>query len=95
MSQGCKEFPSRYVFRPEVNPQKVLTNQSRKAIFSKFSLTNQTYDPRAKYLRYRRKNVREIKAVSERFGFKNETVHHAVAIYDKLLQIEDCIERLR
>ena len=39
--------------------------------------------------------MREIFQSAERFGFRNETVHHAVAIYDKFLQIEDCIDRLR
>jgi superfamily II DNA helicase RecQ len=94
-SQALKEFPSLYQFRPEVNPQKVLTVQSRKAIFKKLSLTSQEFNPNAKYLKYRRKNVREIFQSAERFGFRNETVHHAVAIYDKFLQIEDCIDRLR
>ena len=48
LSQACKEFPSAYIFRPEVNPSKVLSNQSKKPVFSdkknpskKKALTNQ------------------------------------------------------
>lgn len=56
---------------------------------------HQEFNPYAKYLKYRRKTVRDLFDISERFGFKNETVHHAVAIFDKMLQIENSIDKLR
>lgn len=43
------------------------------------------YNPQAKYLKYRRKTVRALFQTSERFGFNNDSVHHAIALFDGTL----------
>ena len=54
------------------------------------------YNENYKYLKYRKQNIKQLFNASECFGFKSETVHYAVQIYDKVLSHrEDSIEHLR
>ena len=46
-------------------------------------------------MKYRRQNIKDLFSVSERFGFKYDTVHLAVAIYDNFLHGENAIEDMR
>lgn len=36
------------------------------------------YNPNSKYLKHRRKTIKALFQVSERFGFNNETIHHSI-----------------
>ena len=46
-------------------------------------------------MKYRQSNIKKLFEVSDRFGFKAQTVHTAVSFYDHFLQVDCMIDRLR
>lgn len=88
--QAIKDHP-KLQFRPDFNLLSVVRCLKKYQGLSsgndseELSCANVKYNPQAKYLKYRRKTVRALFQTSERFGFNNETVHHAIALLDGAL----------
>lgn len=93
VSQAIKD--QKQQFKPHFDLFKSLKSQSRPVSQGGYSVITGKYNSNAKYLRYRKQNIKQLFQISERFGFKASTVHMAVAIYDHFLQVDSMIDRLR
>ena len=88
--QAIKDHP-KLQFRPDFNLLSIIRSLKKYEGLpsgnnsEELSCANVKYNPQAKYLKYRRKTVRALFQTSERFGFNNETVHHAIALLDGAL----------
>lgn len=50
------------------------------------------YNPNSKYLKHRRKTIKALFQVSERFGFNNETIHHSIQLFDAIF-MQKCVSK--
>ena len=90
LCQAIKEHPN-FSYRPDFNLLSIMKSLKKFqglpyppcAMSQPQGKSN--YNSQSKYLKYRRKTIRTLFQTSERFGFNNDTVHHAISLFDGTL----------
>lgn len=69
-----------------------MASQTKSVANTGYEAITGLFDETAPYLKFRKQNLKDLFKISDLFGFKVQTVHLAMAMYDHFLMVPNMVE---